>query len=86
MSQQKFCIYVYQLISVIIFGIMVLIFFLFVFQSNSAEFPAPCDNKSNACTRVSPWQKHRAEDVEMKLPVTFINKNITKIIQEWFDV
>ena len=58
--QGKVCVYLYQLVSVIIFAVTLLVFFLFVFTDHSANFPGPCDNKSNACTRVSPWEKHRA--------------------------
>ena len=81
----KLCVYIYRLISIIVFAVTLLVFFLFVFSNNSADFPGPCDNKSNACTRVSPWEKHRAEAIEMKLPVTFIDNDIARVIKVWFN-
>ena len=80
MSRQRFCGYVYSFITMVIILFMIISFFSLVKLRKSPYFPSPCNIQSKACVMVSPWQKHRSEDVEMKLPVTFIRTDVISVI------
>lgn len=83
LSRQQVCSYLYYLVTMIIILFTIITFFSLVKLRTSPYFPSPCDIQSKACVMVSPWQKHRSERVEMKLPVTFIDTDVKPVIMDW---
>jgi hypothetical protein len=66
---------------------MILIFILqlasVVRPSGYNKFLDHCPANSNGCIRVNKFNQYRANNIEMRLPVTFKQVNLTQLIEEW---
>ena len=66
---------------------MILIFILqlasVVRPSGASQFLDHCPANSNGCIRVNKFNQYRANNIEMRLPVTFKQVNLTELIEEW---
>ena len=67
---------------------MVLLFILQFFsliryKSQEQAFLDHCPPNSNGCIRVNKFNQYRANNIEMRFPVTFKEQNLDVMIQSW---
>ena len=49
------------------------------------EFGDHCPPNSNGCIRVNKFNQYRANNIEMRLPVTFKQTNLDGLIRDWVE-
>jgi hypothetical protein len=63
--------------------VFILQFFSMIRYKGLEGFPDHCPPNSNGCIRVNKFNQYRANNIEMRYPVTFKEQNLDKLITEW---
>ena len=71
-----------------VFGVLIILMFILqlasvVRPSGIQNFLDHCPANSNGCIRVNKFNQYRANNIEMRLPVTFKQVDLDTKIREW---
>ncbi len=71
-----------------ILGVLIILVFILQFASTVRpsgidKFMDHCPANSNGCIRVNKFNQYRANNIEMRLPVTFKQVDLDNKIREW---
>ena len=67
--------------------LFILQFFSLIRKPNGIEsFGDSCPANSNGCIRVNKFNQYRANNIEMRLPVTFKQTDLDSLIRDWKEV
>ena len=78
--------FVFYAVGLLAFTMFVIIAFATINYPKSwdKDFPGQCEDKGNGCVRVALTKKYRANEIEMKYPITFKNAtSLRELISYW---